>query len=125
MGLTHVRGMICNSQDPVRNFEETLLVDTGALFSFIPRSKLAAIGITATRRETFRQMDGSLIQRDVGRALVKVAGKEEVVLVVLGEAGDASVLGVVALEALGLGLDPMSGELRPMTLLAVSAFPKA
>jgi predicted aspartyl protease len=98
------------------------LVDTGALFSFVARDKLAAIGIGATRRERFRQMDGSEIERDVGRALVKVEGKEEVVPVVLGEGTDATVLGVVALEALALGVDRASGQLRPITLLAVTAF---
>ncbi len=38
-----------------------------------------------------------------------------------GEPSDAAVIGVVVLEALALGLDPTSGELRPVTLLAVSA----
>jgi hypothetical protein len=40
-----------------------------------------------------------------------------VVPVVLGEPGDASVLGVVSLEALGLGIDPASGELKPVMLV--------
>lgn len=51
----------------------------------------------------------------------RIAGKEEVVPIVFGEPSDAAVIGVVALEALALGLDPTSGELRPVTLLAVSA----
>jgi hypothetical protein len=33
----------------------------------------------------------------------------------------AAVVGVLPLEALALGLDPSSGRLRPVTLLAVSA----
>ena len=122
MGLTYVSCTVCNSLDPTRAFDAQFLVDTGALFSFAPRDRLASIGVAATRRETFRQMDGSLIERDVGRALVRVAGKEEVVPVVLAEPGDATVLGVLALEALALGVDPSSGELRSVTLLAVSAF---
>lgn len=123
MGLTYVEGTVCNALDPTRSFVERFLVDTGAVFSFVSRDKLASIGVEATRQETFRQMDGTHIDRPVGRILLKVAGKEEVVPVVLGEPGDATVLGVVALEALALGLDPTSGELRPVTLLAVTAFP--
>jgi len=122
MGITYVDGIVCNATDPARSFGERFLVDTGALFPFVPRDKLAAIGVTPTRRETFRQMDGTLIERDMGRALVRVAGKEEVVPVVLAEPGDATVLGVVALEALALGVDPTSGELMPVIVLAVSAF---
>lgn len=123
MGLTYVTGTVCNSTDPGRCFEERLLVDSGAVYSFVARDKLAAIGVTATRRETFQQMDGSLIERDVGRMLLRVAGKEDIVPVVLAEATDATVLGVVALEILALGLDPASHTLHPVTLLAVSASP--
>ncbi len=109
--------------DPSQSFDEDFLVDTGALFSFASREKLAAVGIGASRKERFRQMDGTIIERDVGRALIRVAGKEDVVPVVLAEPGDATVLGVVALEVLALGVDPTSGRLEPVTLLAVTALP--
>lgn len=121
MGLTHVRATVCNPADPEQSFEDSFLVDTGSLFSFAPRDRLAAIGVGPLRKETSRQMDGTLIEREVGRALLKLAGKEEVVPFVLGEARDATVVGVLALEALALGIDPASGQLRPVTLLAVSA----
>lgn len=121
MGLTYAKAVVCNPTDPARNFEGEFLVDTGSLFSFAPRDKLSTIGVGPLRRESFRQMDGSLIEREVGRALLKLAGKEEVVPFVLGDPGDATVVGVVALEALALGVDPASGQLRPVTLLAVSA----
>lgn len=124
MGSTYVKGTVCNATDPAKRFDERFLVDTGALFPFIPREKLAAIGVKANRKETFRRTDGSLIERDVGRVLLRLADKEEVVPVVMAEPADATVLGVVALEALALGIDPTSGELKPVTLLAVSASPK-
>lgn len=122
MGITYAAGTVSNPGDPARRFDERFLVDTGALYSFIPADKLASIGIGATRRVTFRQMDGSLIERDVGRAMLRIAGIEEVVPVVLAAPGDATVLGVVALESLGLGVDPTTGQLAPVTLLAVTAF---
>ncbi len=121
VGLTNVKGVVCNASDPARSFAHNFLVDTGSVLSFAPRDKLVSIGIAPVRKETFRQMDGTLIEREVGRALLQIAGKEEVVPFVFGEPADAAVLGVVALEALALALDPTSGELRPVTLLAVSA----
>ncbi len=121
VGLTNVKGVVCNAADPAGSFGHDFLVDTGSVLSFAPRDKLVSIGIAPVRKETFRQMDGTLIEREVGRALLRIAGKEEVVPFVFGEPADAAVLGVVALEALALGLDPTSGELRPVTLLAVSA----
>lgn len=121
VGLTNVKAVVCNAADPVRSFEHDFLIDTGSVFSFAPREKLASIGIAPLRRETFRQMYGTLIQREVGRALLRIADKEEVVPIVFGEPDDAAAVGVLALEALALGLDPTSGRLRPVTLLAVSA----
>ncbi len=121
MGLTKVKGIVCNAADPARSFEHDFLIDTGSVLAFAPRTKLASIGISPLRKETFRQMNGTLIEREVGRALLRIAGKEEVVPIVFGDPADAAVVGVVALEALALGLDPISGQLRPVTLLAVSA----
>lgn len=120
VGLTNVKAAICNATDSTRSFEQDFLVDTGSVFSFAPRDKLAAIGVDPLRKEIFRQMDGTLIERQVGRALLRIVGKEEVVPIVFGEPADAAVVGVLALEALALGLDPTSGELRPVTLLAIS-----
>jgi predicted aspartyl protease len=125
VGLSSVKAVVCNTADPARNFEHDFLIDTGSVFSFAPRDKLTAIGIGPLRKEIFRQMDGTLIEREVGRALFRIAGKEEVVPVVFGEPADAAVVGVLALEALALGVDPTSGQLRPVTLLAVSAVPRA
>jgi len=37
--------------------------------------------------------------------------------VIFGEKGDATLLGALTLEALGLSLDPIRRELKPMTLV--------
>jgi len=37
--------------------------------------------------------------------------------VIFGRRGDASLLGVVTLEALGLRLDPLRRQLRPLRLM--------
>lgn len=37
--------------------------------------------------------------------------------VMFGEEGDATLLGALTLEALGLSLDPIKRELRPMQLI--------
>ena len=44
-------------------------------------------------------------------------------IVIFGEEGDVEVLGVYTLEGFGLEVDPVSGQLRPMTLLMVFADP--
>lgn len=39
------------------------------------------------------------------------------ITVVFGEENDTQVLGVTALEELGMQIDPITGELKPMELL--------
>src|SRR5207302_6148932 len=64
-----------------------------------------------------RRSDGSTIVRRKGVALFRfqefVGGAD----VIVGEEGDATLLGALSLEALGLSLDPIRRELKPMTLI--------
>lgn len=42
---------------------------------------------------------------------------------IFGEEGDATLLGAMTLEALGLALDPLKRELREMPMIIGSTFP--
>lgn len=119
MGLTKVKVKIYNPADRTRFAEVELLVDTGALLSMVPRKILEGIGIKPTRRRRFRLADGRTIEREVGAAIFEVEGYEGAAPAVFGEEGDAAVLGVVSLEAMGLEVDPVTGKLKPMELLLV------
>jgi aspartyl protease family protein len=57
--------------------------------------------------------------RKSGSATIRVDGAEADVEVVFGEEDDAEVLGVTALESLGLQVDPVTLKLRPSSLLAL------
>ncbi len=61
--------------------------------------------------------DGSTISRGIAEATFEIAGVAATSPVVLGEAGDAPLLGAVTLETLGLMLNPLSRELTPMRLM--------
>ena len=97
-----------------------LLVDTGATISFVPAAVLAGLGIHPrwTERE-FETASGAVIRRSVGAALFAVDGHETLTPVVFGEPGDAAVLGAVALESLGLVVDPIARRLIPRRFLAL------
>lgn len=60
--------------------------------------------------------DGTEIARRTGAALFRFRGEEAASTVIFGEPGDASLLGVVTLEELGLILDPVRRDLRPMPM---------
>lgn len=116
MGMLRVEIGLTNLLRPHPESRLELLVDTGALYSIIPAARLRELGIEPRERQLFRLADGREIQREVGMARFTYNGREGISKVVFGEEGDASVLGVVALEELGLEVDPVRGELRPATL---------
>ena len=116
MGLTDVRVTVSNPANPSRARELDFLVDSGAFYSVVPREILDKIGIAKAGVERFRLADLTRIEREVGNASFTFQGKTRSSPVMFGEQGDATLLGVMTLEALGLVLDPLRQELRPMEL---------
>jgi predicted aspartyl protease len=48
MGMFQVKVKVANPEAPRTFFEEKFLVDTGALYSYVPEDRLHAIGLKAT-----------------------------------------------------------------------------
>ena len=59
----------------------------------------------------FKTIEGKLVEREIGEALIECEGERATTMVVFAEEGDLEVLGVYALEGLGLE-DPTTKELR-------------
>ena len=116
MGLTDVRVVVKNPSDPTRSRELEFLVDSGAIYSVIPRAVLQELGIVPDDVESFSLADMTPIRREVGEAAFTFQGRTRSSPVMFGEAGDATLLGVMTLESLGLMLDPVKQELRKMQL---------
>lgn len=89
-----------------------LLAGTGSLLTWIPRKILEKIGVTPISRRKFKTIEGRLVERDVGEAVIELMGEKATRLVVFGEEGDALVLGVEALEGLGFEVDPVTKQLK-------------
>ncbi|MBI4703486.1 MAG: Retroviral aspartyl protease [Deltaproteobacteria bacterium] len=119
MGIATARVRISNLADPARSFEDEFIVDTGAVVSFAPTAKLESIGVAPTRSERLRLADGSIVTRPVGDVFFEIEGKRTAAPVIFADPSDATLLGAVTLEALALGVDPVSRKLHPVTLLAV------
>lgn len=120
VGITHLTLRISNPRAPSRGFDHELVVDTGALYSILPGTLLADIGIEPDRSQTFELADGRRVQREVGGALYELKGIRSPAPVVFGKRTDASVLGAVTLEALGFALDPLRHAIRPIKRLLLS-----
>jgi hypothetical protein len=74
-------------------------------------------GVVTGRRVTFALADGTLIDRDVSECHITLPQGDGHAPVILGEAGDEALLGVVTLEMLGFVLNPFSRTIQPVRLL--------
>lgn len=117
MGLTYVAVKVANPADPARSVEETFMVDSGAVYSLVPRQKLNQIGIVPHSRRKFILANGEEIEREMGTAIFEYHGQRSDSLVVFGEEGDSPLLGATTLEGFGLILDPFRRELKPLPML--------
>lgn len=121
MGVFAAKLTVLNPALPSRSEEIEVMVDTGASYSWVFRSRLAAMGVHPTRRMAFRTIEGRIIERELAAVFVKVDGSLGGDTVVLAEPGDSEVLGAHTLESLGLTADPVRKLLVPAVGLALFA----
>ena len=117
MGFTYVEVNLYNPANPEKNAKVNLLVDSGALFTSIPRELVQRLGLEAMERRKLKVYGGAVLERDIGGAVIEYQGHRAVAPVIFGEPQDTSVLGVTALESLGYELDPVTKKLKPVELL--------
>jgi len=119
MGFTYVEVNLYNPVNPQKKATVTLLVDSGALLTSVPRELLPGLGIEPLERRRLRVYGGTVVERDVGVAIIEYQEHRTGVPVIFGEPQDTSVLGVTALESLGYELDPVTKKLKPVELLMI------
>ena len=117
MGLTVLEIEVGNPADPEVTEKIEFLIDSGAIYSVVPTPILQNFGIEPLTEQAFRLADGSKIVRKKGGALFKYKGRIGVADVIFGEEGDSSLLGAFTLESLGLALDPLRRELKPLPMM--------
>jgi predicted aspartyl protease len=117
MGLTYLDVAVANPKHPGKRVKGHFLVDSGALYSVVPAPRLRKLGIAPHSKRPFNLADGTVVEREIGDALFFYGGGRGAAPVVFGEPGDSMLLGAVTLEALGLCLDPLRRELRPLPMM--------
>ena len=114
MGAIHADVTIRNPADPSRSWRGPFLVDTGATDSVVPRHRLEAIGVTPGGQRTYELADGRAVQMDIAVAQIEFLGEFVGGTVIFGEPGTEPLLGVTALESMGVEVDPRNQELRKL-----------
>ena len=97
-----------------------VLVDTGATFTWLPRSLLTELGHAPTGKESFELGDGRLVQCDVGEVPVRIGDKVRTTMCAFADDGEKPALGAVTLEQFLLAPDPVHKRLVPVIGLATN-----
>jgi len=74
MGLTYIQATVANPAKPRRSARLKFLVDSGALYSVVPRTVLRRLGIKPGKVKTFILADGSEVKRSIGQILFASMG---------------------------------------------------
>jgi predicted aspartyl protease len=102
-------------ENPVRAGEkrtlQSVLVDTGALLSWVPAEILESLGVERGNKWRFRQANGTVLERWAGTVVLRVAGRRVADEVVFGEPGDLVLLGARTLEGLNLRVEVTTMQL--------------
>jgi clan AA aspartic protease len=124
MGLTFLEIEVGNPANPKITKSVEFLVDSGVIYSVVPASILKKLDIKPLTTEQFILANGEKIVRKKGGALFKYGEKVGVADVIFGESEDSTLLGALTLEALGLMLDPLRRELKPLPMILARSTPR-
>ena len=116
MSITYLNVKVRNPQNPQKQTTGHFLVDSGAVYSVMPASVLRKLSVKPTDKQRFSLANGEVVEKQVGNATFEYQDKLRSSPVVFGEEG-IFLLGAVTLESLGVILDPINRELKPLPML--------
>jgi len=111
MGFVRTKLVIA---DPTKAkvLELSFLADTGSWYTVIPPKVAEELGVKPVARTRVLTADKREVEADIVVVFVRGLGREAPVFAATMESPEP-MIGVEALEALGLTVDPASGELKP------------
>lgn len=112
MGLTPVTVALRGLGVPDGAYEADFLVDTGATDCMAPADKLEQIGVKPVGSMVYELADGTKHQYPFGLVEIKFMGEITAGRVIFGPRDVEPVLGVTALESVGITVDPASRTLK-------------
>ena len=112
MGLTHVTTTVRRLAGRGRGFSAEFLVDAGAVDSLAPAKALRKAGIKPEGKNVYELANGSPVELAYGFARISLMGEETVSPIIFGPEGSEPILGVLALEGLGISVDPKTHSLK-------------
>ncbi len=111
MGLTKVTTKITALADGEKSYEAVFLVDTGAT-SMVPAPELEKIGLRREGKMAYELASGEVREYAYGLARIQFLGELTAGRVIFGDPDCEPLLGVTALESVGIMVDPANKTLR-------------
>lgn len=124
MGATHVTVTIRNPAEPHKTWEGLFLVDTGATDCLVPRPHLESIGLIPKGQRVYELADGSEIRMDITTADIEFMGETVGGTILFGEANTEPLLGMTALESVGIEVDPLNQRLKRLPAVRLKLLQK-
>lgn len=115
--MVRIRGVVANPLNRDLKQELEFIVDTGAIYTVIPRSVAEKLALDKVDERKFKTANGEVVEYPVSEAYIIIQGKGVTSIVALGTEKMPVLLGVTTLELLGLQVDPVSGKLVPLELM--------
>jgi len=112
MGLTHVTVALKGMGTSAGIYEADFLVDTGATDCLAPADKLRQIEVQPVGSMVYELADGSKHEYAFGLVEIRFMGELTAGRVVFGPDNAEPVLGVTALESVGITIDPANRTLK-------------
>ena len=112
MGLIHVTVSLKQPGLETKAYEALFLVDSGATDSMAPGSELRRVGIQPISRMSYELANGNLVEYPFGLAQIEFMGEVTAGRVIFGPEGTEPILGVTALESVGIVIDPTNHTLK-------------
>jgi len=112
MGLTKVTTKISAFGNNRKFYEAVFLVDTGATDSMVPAPELEKIGVKKEGKMSHELADGTVKEYPFGLVRIEFMGETTAGRVIFGLPGAESILGVTALESVGIMVDPTTKTLK-------------
>lgn len=112
MGLTYVTVAIKVVGNSQREYKSQFLVDTGATDTSVPASELKRIGIQPVSKMACELADGTVQEYYFGPAQIEFMGEVTYGRVIFAPDGSEPLLGVTALESVGILVDPVTKTLK-------------
>ena len=112
-----VSGIVADPSERGLRAELEFIVDTGAIYTVIPKSVAEGLRLKETDRRKFKIANGDVVEYPISEAYIIINGEGVTSVVAVADEKTPVLLGVTTLELLGLRVDPVTRKLTPLELM--------